>query len=88
MKKLDVRVLSLEIIDTLQNGMVISKCTHFFGRECLDLGMDDWVSRTKKLDVSYQAWSPKHVKMRAQVDQEWPLFYHLITTGPHSCIWK
>ncbi len=23
-----------------------------------------------------------------QVDQEWPLFYHLITTGPHSCIWK
>ncbi len=26
--------------------------------------------------------------MHTQVDQEWPLFYHLITTGPHSCIWK
>ena len=23
-----------------------------------------------------------------QVDQEWPLFYHLVTTGPHSCLWK
>ncbi len=21
----------------------------------------------------------------SQVDQEWPLFYHVITTGPHSC---
>ncbi len=24
----------------------------------------------------------------SQVDQKWPLFYHLITTGTHSCIWK
>ena len=24
----------------------------------------------------------------SQVDQEWPLFCHLITTGPHSWIWK
>ena len=39
LKKLDVEILGREIIRTPKNFMIIVRCTDFFGRECLDLGV-------------------------------------------------
>ncbi len=56
--------------------------TFFFGGISFAAG----VSVTFTVNLS-NFQNSSHGKV-TQVDQEWPLFYHLITTGPHSCIWK